>query len=249
MIVTGIMSAMDEEIRKLVSALDPLEEEWKEGGRTYYKGKLWGKEVVLVFSRWGKVAAAATVTVLITKFAVKQIIFTGVAGSVDGKLKAGDIVIGKNVYQHDMDARPLFRQFEIPLLNVCELKCEENLVMKAREGALKFLNDINEDSLKDVLREFKITKPQVLEGLIASGDKFFNSKEDVDNLKKCLPEALCVEMEGGAVAQVCHEYGMPFVVIRTISDSSDENSHVDFEKFIDLVACNYSYAILKNMLT
>jgi adenosylhomocysteine nucleosidase len=246
----GIMSAMDEEINKLVSALDPLEEESTEGGRTYYKGKLWGRSVVLVFSRWGKVAAATTATCLIAKYKVKQIVFTGVAGGIDEKLRVGDIVIGNQLYQHDMDARPLFKQFEIPLLKMSNLSADAALIIRAREAAIKFFRtDIQNIISPQVLQEFNISKPNVMEGAIASGDKFFNSRESCENLRNCLPDAICVEMEGAAVAQVCYEYNLPFVVIRTISDSGDEQSHVDFVKFIDLVASNYSFGILQNFLS
>jgi len=248
--VIGIMSAMDEEITKLVSALDPLEEKSIEGGRTYYRGKLWGTAVVLVFSRWGKVAAAMTVTSLIAKYKVNQVIFTGVAGGVDEKLKVGDIVIGNHLYQHDMDARPLFKRFEIPLLNVSKLSSDADLVIRAREAALKFFSgNMHNIISRHILNEFNITKPSVLEGPIASGDQFFNSREACENLKNCLPEAICVEMEGAAVAQVCYEYNIPFVIIRTISDSADEQAHVDFVKFINFVASNYSYGILQNILS
>jgi adenosylhomocysteine nucleosidase len=248
--VTGIMSAMDEEIGKLVSALDPLEEEIAEGGRIYYKGKLWGKQVVLVFSRWGKVAAATSVTSLIAKYKVDQVIFTGVAGSVNKNIKVGDIVVSNYLHQHDMDARPFFERFEIPLLNVSKFSSDSNLVRRAKEAAIRFISEeIQSMVSQDVLNEFKIMAPQVLEGHIASGDRFFNSKKEVNNLNKCLPEVLCVEMEGAAVAQVCYEYGIPFVVIRTISDSADEHSHVDFAKFTRLIANNYSYGILKNILS
>jgi adenosylhomocysteine nucleosidase len=247
--VIGIMSAMDEEINKLVSSLDPLEEKYIEGGRVFYKGKLWQKDVVLVFSRWGKVAAATTVTTLISKYKVNQVIFTGVAGGVDENLKVGDIVIGNDLYQHDMDGRPLFKQFEIPLLNVGKLSSHPELVSKAKEGALVFFRTQLEDLIgKEVLQEFMITNPRVLEGPIASGDQFFNSREAAENLKKGLPDVICVEMEGAAVAQVCYEYQIPFVVIRTISDSANEDSHVDFVKFINLVASIYSFGVLKNML-
>jgi adenosylhomocysteine nucleosidase len=246
--VIGIISAMDEEIRKLVSALD-LEKKYVEGGRTFYVGKLWEKEVVLVFSRWGKVAAATTVTSLITKYGVNQVIFTGVAGSIDENLKVGDIVIGNDLYHHDMDARPLFKQFEIPLLNICKLTSDPELVCKAEEASLNFFINHQKDLIsRDILKEFKIVKPRVVVGAIASGDQFFNSMKAAKKLKKCLPEAICVEMEGAAVAQVCYEYSIPFVVIRTISDSADESSHVDFEKFIHLVASNYSYGILRTIL-
>ena len=111
----GIMSAMREEIETLIQEIEVSEKVIK-GMRSYYKGKLWGKEVVLVFSRWGKVASATTATHLITDFNVDEILFTGVAGAVNDALEIGDVVIGDALYQHDMDASPLLEPFEVPLL-------------------------------------------------------------------------------------------------------------------------------------
>ena len=111
----GIISAMQEEIQALHSFLKK-ETITLKGKREYYDGLLFGQPVVLVFSRWGKVASATTTTQLINDFNVDEIIFTGVAGSVHDDLNIGDIVIGKHLYQHDMDASPLLEKFEIPLL-------------------------------------------------------------------------------------------------------------------------------------
>jgi adenosylhomocysteine nucleosidase len=108
------MGAMPEEINKIISAIED-KEIIEEGSRIYYKGKLFEQDVVAVFSRWGKVAAATTATNLILRFKVDRIVFTGVAGAITPELNVGDIVIGQHLFQHDMDARPLMRRFEIPL--------------------------------------------------------------------------------------------------------------------------------------
>ena len=106
---------MREEIETLIHEIEVSDKVVK-GMRSYYKGKLWEKEVVLVFSRWGKVASATPATHLITDFEVSEILFTGVAGAVDSTLNIGDVVIGDAMYQHDMDASPLLEPFEVPLL-------------------------------------------------------------------------------------------------------------------------------------
>ena len=111
----GIISAMKEEIQALHNQLE-LRSTIEKGRRTYYQGKLFNQEVVLVFSRWGKVASATTATQLINDFEIDEIIFTGVAGGIKSKIRIGDIVIGKELYQHDMDASPLIPKYEIPLL-------------------------------------------------------------------------------------------------------------------------------------
>ncbi len=119
--MTGIISAMQEEIQALLNELKNVSTSEK-GMRTYYSGTLFNQEVVLVFSRWGKVASAATTTQLINDFDIDEIIFTGVAGGIKEELNIGDIVIGKHLYQHDLDARPFYNQFEIPILKNKTLK-------------------------------------------------------------------------------------------------------------------------------
>ena len=111
----GIISAMPEEIQTLLVNLKNKTTSTK-GMRTYYQGLLFEKPVVLVFSRWGKVAAATTTTQLINDFDVEEIIFTGVAGSIKKNIPIGDIIIGNKLYQHDMNASPLVEPYEIPLL-------------------------------------------------------------------------------------------------------------------------------------
>ena len=103
----GIISAMQEEIQALLVEIRNIKTSVK-GMRTYYSGDLFDKKVVLVFSRWGKVASSATTTQLINDYNIDEIIFTGVAGAIKNDLNIGDIVIGKNLVQHDMDATPLF---------------------------------------------------------------------------------------------------------------------------------------------
>jgi adenosylhomocysteine nucleosidase len=245
----GIMSAMREEIASLVVELGSGDDAIHTGMRTYHRGQLWGMPVVLVFSRWGKVAAASTVTHLISQFGVDEIIFTGVAGAVDPELNVGDVVIAGKLYQHDMDARPLYLRHELPLLDMTALETDPSHRRTAFEASQQFLaHDLRLHVAPDLLTEFQIDQPKVVVEDIASGDKFFAKQEDLTELRSRLPSVACVEMEGAAVAQVCHEHGVPFLVIRTISDSANEEAPVDFPKFADRIASAYSYGILRNLL-
>lgn len=246
--VIGIMGAMQEEIDG-IAALLVDREEFHSGMRTYYIGKLNNIRAVLTFSRWGKVAAATTVSHLILKFGITELLFTGVAGAIDPALRIGDIVIGKKLYQHDMDARPLMPRFEIPLLGVQYFESPTSTVNNIYNKVVKVLQP---ETLGTVIgekeqRQFNINSPKVVLRDIASGDKFFASNQDKEALSLALPEIACVEMEGGAVAQVCYEYNVPFTIIRTISDTSDENSHIDFPQFIKSVSSKYSVAIIKSL--
>lgn len=97
------------------------------------------------------------------------------------------------------------------------------------------------------LIQFAISQPKLVVGDIASGDQFFSSNLQKQILSTQLPEVLCVEMEGAAVAQVCYEYEIPFCIIRTISDVADDNSHIDFPAFIQKISSKYAAEIIKNI--
>jgi len=242
------MGAMPEEIDSIRQLLSE-ESKTTIGRRTYSVGKLNGITTVVVFSRWGKVAASITVSTLILEFKITELLFTGVAGAIDPQLRIGDIVLGRRLIQHDMDARPLMEQFEIPLLGKTFFECAAEQL----EPAAKAIEDLLEkDHLRAAigdkeLRKFGIGVPRLFVGDIASGDKFFSRTGDKDELLAKLPSVLCVEMEGAAVAQVCYEYDIPFTVIRTISDAADEKSHIDFPSFIKEVSSKYSLEIVKNI--
>jgi adenosylhomocysteine nucleosidase len=244
----GIIGAMPEEVDGIVHLLQEREE-FTQGMRIYYKGKLNSIPTIVVFSRWGKVAAATTVTALITEFKITELIFTGVAGAIHKDLRVGDIVIGNRFIQHDMDARPIMKKHEIPLLGKTYLDSDDyqvNLALKAIQEVLSS-NKLQNAIGTDVLSEFGITKPRVVVGEIASGDKFFSDAVDKQTLLQELPDTLCVEMEGAAVAQVCFEYEIPFTIIRTISDAADDSAHIDFTKFLSKISSKYSIEIIKSL--
>ena len=246
--IIGIMGAMSEEINGIVNLLKD-KEEFKFGMRSYFVGKLNGIKTVVVFSRWGKVAAAATATTLILKFNVSELIFTGVSGAINPELNVGDIVVGKRLINHDLDARPLVEEFEIPLLGIkyIDVQTEQlDIAVKAIEELIKSENLFSVIS-KTELQQFGIVRPKLVIGDIASGDKFFASAVAKDELLKKLPATLCVEMEGAAVAQVCYEYGIPFTILRTISDAADEKSDIDFLAFCKKVSNIYSVEIIQNI--
>lgn len=239
----GIISAMQEEIQALLNKLEDVTVSEK-GMRKYYKGTLFNKEVILVFSRWGKVASAVTTTQLINDFNVSEIIFTGVAGGIINELNIGDVVIGKNLYQHDLNASPFYEKLEIPILKKKFLVTANasNLI----EATNTFLETYNNYVDQSDSQLFNITKPKVIFGDIASGDQFISSLKKIKKLNKLIPSATCVEMEGASVAQVCYEYQIPFSIIRIISDKANDNADIDFSKFSHSIASNYALGILKN---
>jgi adenosylhomocysteine nucleosidase len=243
--ILGIMGAMPEEMDKIIAAITE-KEIVERGSRIYYKGLLFGQQVVAVFSRWGKVAAATTASNLILEFNVDRIVFTGIAGAISTELNVGDIVIGQRFFQHDMDARPLMRRFEIPLTGKTSYETPQQNVDIMVQAVHNFLKK-NKDFRK-VLAEFQINSPKLLTGDIASGDLFISSLKMKQILNNNLPSVVCAEMEGAAVAQVCDDYGIPLVVVRIISDSADEEAHISATGFLNQHAGDYSLSILKEYI-
>ncbi|HRZ98076.1 MAG TPA: 5'-methylthioadenosine/adenosylhomocysteine nucleosidase [Paludibacter sp.] len=241
----GIMGAMPEEMDKIFAAIND-KEIIERGSRIYYKGSLFGQNVVAVFSRWGKVASATTATNMILEFNVDRIIFTGVAGGISPDLNVGDIVIAQRLYQHDMDARPLMRRFEIPLTGKTSFEIPQQNIDTMAQAVHNFLK--NDKTFRKILAEQDISHPKMITGDIASGDLFISSSGMKNALIKNLPSVVCAEMEGAAVAQVCDDYGVPLIVVRVISDAADEEAHVTAVSFVNQHAGDYSLSILKEYI-
>lgn len=247
-LIVGIISAVPGESGRLLDLMEaPTVVE--KGMRTYYKGTLYGINTVLVASRIGKVAAAATAANLILEYNVDFIIFTGVAGAIDPVLNIGDVVVADALMQHDVDARPFCPLYEIPLLKISACLPDPLLEKIAVQAVEQFVKkDIFEIIPRPVLNEFKIVAPKVYRGLVITGDQVISQESQKRQLRQNIPGALCVEMEGASVGQVCYEYGIPFAVIRMISDyANHEHLPVDVIKFIHQVSGYYSIALIKNM--
>lgn len=244
------MGAMPEEVSQLLVRMEGLEIE-RRGMRDYCRGRLRGREVTLVFSRCGKVAAAATAATLVERYGVDLVVFTGVAGALDPGLRIGDVVVATTLVQHDLDASaiPGFRRFEVPLLGVAEFPAHPDLVDAASDAARTYLREVMPTEVPtSVMREFGIGEPEVRQGLVLSGDSFVAEPSTVAELRQVLPGALCVEMEGAAVAQVCFEHEVPLIVIRAISDRADHAAPLDFPRFVDAIASHLSAGIVGELL-
>ena len=243
----GIMSAMHEELAAVLQAL-PDEQRVQVAGRDFWQGHWHGRPVVAVLSRIGKVAAATTATALIERFGVGQIVFTGVGGGLGSGVKVGDVVLARSLVQHDMDASPLFPRHEVPLYGRSRFDTDPGLSDALQRASQEVLVDVAPHVGFEAIAEFGLQSPRLHEGLIASGDRFVSTTAECRSLQQTLPEALAVEMEGAAVAQVCADYGVPFAALRTISDRADDDAHADFSRFIRQVASRYSVAMLSQWL-
>jgi adenosylhomocysteine nucleosidase len=243
----GILGAMAQEIDE-VKALLKEKTIVNIANREFVVGKIGDVRCVVAFSKWGKVAATITATLLIQEFGVTDLFFIGTAGALADGLKVGDIVISKRLVQHDLDARPIISRFELPLLNRVYVSSDFHLTELAGKAVSNLLERgveymVGEEAVKD----FNLA-PKLYFGDIASGDQFINSNEKRQEILGLLPDVLCVEMEGAAVAQVCLEFETPFTVIRTISDTADHNARIDFGKFILEVANAYSRSIVSEIM-
>lgn len=241
----GIIGAMPEELDLIIASV-VNKEIVEHGSRVFYKGNLFGQEVVVVFSRWGKVAAATTAASLILEFGVNRIVFTGVAGGISPDVHVGDIVIAQRLFQHDMDARPLMRRFEIPLTGKTSFEINPQDQEMMVVAVHKFLK--NDKNFRKILAEQHIKNPKLITGDIASGDLFISTSAMKEALIRNLPSVVCAEMEGAAVAQVCDDFGIPLAVVRVISDNADGGESETFIGFVNQHAGQYSLSILKEYI-
>ena len=226
----GIMTAMEEEFRLIATAFGGSMSRIV-GPRTFYSARVQDVELTLVTARVGKVAAAVTTSLLIHDFEVDAILVVGVAGATAPGVRVGDIVVADRLVQHDIDLKGVlgYERFDIPLLNVREMRCCERLVAVAQEAGQR---TVSSSAYRNGVRGFAPHQPSLHVGMIGSGDQFICAHGEKEALMAALPHLACVEMEGAAVAQVCVEHGVPFVVTRVISDAASQEAPVDFGAFI-----------------
>lgn len=208
----GIIGAMSEEVVLLSEQLTDSEV-WEEAGATFYKGKINEHEVIVTLSGIGKVLAAVTATLLISRYQVDVVINTGSAGGIGQQLKIGDLVISDKVAYSDVDVTAFGYQYGQMAGMPLYYEADTRLIEAASQAARKNEQDLHV-------------------GLIVSGDTFVNSAEKIRLIKGHFPQALANEMEGAAIAQVAFRFQVPFVVIRAVSDVADAGASVDFDTFI-----------------
>ena len=243
----AIVAAMHEELAALLAQM-PDEQRVRVAGRDFWVGHLQGQPVVAVLSRIGKVAAALTATVLLERFQAQAIVFTGVAGGLAPGVQVGDVVVATKLLQHDLDASPIFPKYEVPLTGHARFAADTAISDALAAVAAHLLADPVALLGQQVVEDFSLAAPAVHRGLLVSGDRFVSTAAESSALRGALPDALAVEMEGAAVAQVCSDFGRPFAVLRSISDRADDAAHVDFTQFVAEVASVYTRTIVSDWL-
>ena len=244
----AILSALPQEQHGLVELLEQPQPTVARAGRAFHRGRLSGHDVVLVLSRVGKVAAATTVTAAIEHFGAQRVLFTGVAGGLAAEVKVGDVVVATEFLQHDLDSSPLFPRYEVPFYGLSRFTADATMSAALLQAARELCADAATHFDAALRDEFGLHAPGVHQGLVVSGDRFVSTSAESRALTTALPDALAVEMEGAALAQACHDYGVPFAAVRTISDRADDAAHVDFPRFIDRVASRHAKVLMLQTL-
>lgn len=225
----AIIGAMDCEIDNFKNMIENLEE-IEIANITYYKGKLCGKDIVLLKSGIGKVNAAIATTIAIEKFNVEKIIFTGVAGSGNPDYDISDIIISKNLIEHDFDTSALDGD-ELTVLvkgyNDNYYPADNSLIEIAKTAAQKVITD-----------------NKVYVDTIATGDQFVGDNNKVKQIHNKF-KAGAIEMEGASVAHAALMFKVPFVVIRSLSDKADSDAVADFPKFVAKAAENSKKIVIE----
>ena len=216
--IIGIIAAMKEEMQEIKNKMMSIEE-IKHKNVTFYIGKINNKNCVLVQSGVGKVNAARITQLLIDKFDIKEIINVGSAGAIKEEINYGDIVIGKELVQHDFDITAFGHKRGYITDLGRKFYSDKLLVNRAYE----------------VIKNISNFEYNVFIGNIASGDIFFTNMSDAKDLIKEF-NTDCVEMEGAAIAQVCYLEKIPFICIRSISDSPNGNNNIEFDKYLQMAS-------------
>lgn len=214
----GIIGAMTVEVEGLKKIMtDKVEKEIS--GMTFTSGVLCGREAVVTVCGEGKVNAAMCAQTMILEYKPDMIVNTGVGGGLAEGLRIGDIVAAESVVQHDMDMSPLgYKVGYICGIDGIEMPCDRKIT----------------DLLAECIEECGINYRR---GIVATGDQFISSAEKKKWLIENFNAAVC-EMEGGAIGQVCTRCGVPFGVLRAISDGGDDEAHMSFPEFAALAAEN-----------
>ncbi len=220
----AIISAMSEELEPILEAMDTYEA-INYASNTYYKAKYKGVDLILAYSKIGKVFSTLTATTMIEKFGATKLLFSGVAGAVNSDLNIGDLIYATKLAQHDLD---------ITIFGHPNGYVPEGSVYVDSDDKL---NNVAKDVASDLGLKLKA-------GIIATGDQFIASSEKKDWIEKTF-NADALEMEGASVGVVCTSLEVPFFILRAISDAADMDAGFNFDEFLDSSAKVSAEFILK----
>lgn len=209
----GIIGAMEPEVAHLIESMSSKTSQTV-AGIEFVSGQLADKDIIVTRSGIGKVAASMATTLLIEKYAPDAIINTGSAGGFSPELNIGDIVIASEVRHHDVDVTAFGYEIGQMAQQPAAFICDSQLVDAAKK-AISQVGEVN-----------------AIEGLICTGDSFICDPIRTKQMLAHFPSMAACEMEGAAIGQVCHQFTIPFVVIRSLSDNANNDSPVDFDTYL-----------------
>lgn len=225
----GIIGAMDEEVEQIVAAME-IEREETKAKMVFRAGKLAGRDVVIVRSGIGKVNAAVCTQILVDDFGADYVINTGIAGSLRAEIDIADIVISSDVLHHDVDATGFgYALGQIPRMDVLSFEADARLVRLSKEACSKAVPEIGTHI-----------------GRVVSGDQFISDKTVKERILTNF-DGFCTEMEGAAIAQAAYLNGVPFVILRAISDKADDSATMDYPTFEKQAIAN-SVKLIKELV-
>ena len=225
----GIIGAMKVEVEKLVQDMAGAKETQK-AGMSFYEGRIGGADAVVVCCGIGKVNAGLCVQILCDLYNVTHVINTGIAGSLEEEINIGDVVVSIDAMYHDMDVTGLgYTAGQVPQMDVLAFPADANLRVAAVKACREAAPEIG-----------------VFEGRVASGDQFICDKAKKVWIKE-MSGALCTEMEGAAIAQAAYINGVPFVIVRAISDKADESVQMAYDIF-EAEAAEHCAALVEHLV-
>ena len=225
----GIIGAMELEVKALQEEMTTASIREK-ASMKFYEGTLNGADVVVVQSGIGKVNAALCTQILVDLFGVTHLINTGMAGSLNAGLDIGDILISRDALHHDTDVTIFgYRPGEVPGLGRREFPADERMMELAKEACEKVNPDVH-----------------AIFGRVVSGDQFISGNDVKERLIREY-QGDCAEMEGASIAHGAYLNGIPFVIIRAISDKADNSAEMDYPTF-EAAAAKHSAALVKELV-
>ena len=229
----GIIGAMDKEISLLCDSMDKVVTS-KTAGYEFFRGKIEGKEVVVLLCGIGKVNAAVGCALLIQQFNPSCVINTGSAGGINPGLKVGDVIISTGLIYHDVDVTAFdYAPGQLP---------RQPQIFPADESLIKLAKNSIEE-----LKQEKILPPAFNHclGVIGSADSFIHEPERIEKIRNVFPGIDAVEMEGAAIAHCCYLFSLPALVIRALSDVAGTESPVSFKEFLPVASTNSANIVMR----
>jgi len=220
----AIMGAMEEEIEPLLSYFSDIKVT-EFANNKYYEVKYNNLDIVVAYSKIGKVFSTLTATTMIEKFGCDTLLFSGVAGGINPKLQIGDLIVANKLCQHDLD--------------ITAFGHHNGFV----PGGSVFVN--TDEKLKNIaLNVAKENNIKIIEGTIATGDQFVANEARKEFIESTF-KADALEMEGASVAVVCDALNIPCLILRAISDTADMDAGFNFDEFLESSAKNSANFLIK----